>query len=62
MKKIVMREKREWGFEGFREIWIVKSCILFIEENTIYIETHTHTHKCVPLILALQVTNANVTN
>ena len=44
-----MREKREWGFEGLREIWIVKSCILFIDKG-------------VPLILAQQVTNASVTN
>jgi len=36
MKKTVMREKREWGFEGLGEIWIVKSCVLFIEGNTIY--------------------------
>ena len=36
MKKTVMREKREWGLEVLREIWIVKSCILFIEGNYIY--------------------------
>jgi len=48
MKKTVMREKREWGFEGLREIWIVKSCV--------------YIYKGVPLILAQHLTNASVTN
>ena len=57
MKKTVMREKREWGFEGFREIYMNCEKLYIIHwGRTLYV------YKGVPLILAQQVTNASVTN